>query len=58
LPSAPLKQIEGLSEKKRGFLVNPSPQGAKMKQKFRLGKVAAEQVLKDIRRQTRLRPQR
>jgi hypothetical protein len=29
-----------------------------MKQKFRLGKVAAEQVLKDIRRQTRLRPQR
>src|SRR6204780_281112 len=50
-PSALLRQIEGFHE---GRISGSSqPQGAKMKQKSGPGKAPAEQVLKDIRRQTR-----
>jgi len=50
-PSALLRQIEGFHE---GRISGSSqPQGAKMKQKSGPDKAPAEQVMKDIRRQTR-----
>lgn len=49
-PSSPLRQIAGLHE---GRISGSSqPQGAKIKQKSVSDKAPAEQVLKDIRRQT------